>query len=422
MARIALFIHGLSGGGVQRSTLNLATEFVRRDHEVDLVVGTAHGPARSMVPADTRLVPLERRTRFAYLPLVMRVEPELRRLFLKPVILPLLPQKALFYLPALTDYLEMRQPDTLISADTYCNVVAIWARHLSRADTKIIVSERNALSVQLTRPERRHAWRWRHAPPLVGALYPKADGIVAVSDGVAEDLARLCGISRSAISTIYNPIHTGEELERRAAEPSAHHWLQPGQPPVILGVGRLVKPKDFATLIRAFALLRKHRVARLLILGAEQERGERRRLLELARSLGVAEDVELAGHVQNPYPFYRHAAAFVLSSYREGLGNVIIEALSCGCPVVSTDCPYGPSEILEGGRYGRLVPVGDHAAMAHAISMTLMAPPDSDFLRARGAAFSVERAASAYLSLAGLERSRLTESSATLRDHAQHVA
>src|SRR5688572_9785923 len=109
MARIALFIHGLSGGGVQRSTINLAAEFVRRDHEVDLVVGTAHGSARSMVPSAVLLVPLQRRTRLGYLPLVMQAEPKLRRLFLKPVVLPLLPQKALFYLPALADYLDMRQ-------------------------------------------------------------------------------------------------------------------------------------------------------------------------------------------------------------------------------------------------------------------------------------------------------------------------
>src|SRR5262245_97829 len=255
MARIALFIHGLSGGGVQRSTINLAKELVGRGHDVDLVVGTAEGASRSMVPSDARLVPLRRRTRISYLPLVMHAEPELRRLFLKPVILPLLPQKALFHLPALIEYLRERRPDVLISADTHCNLVAIWARRVARAPTKIIVSERNALSVQLQRPERRRAWRWRHVPPLVGALYPMADGIVGVSDRVGHDLSRLCGIPRDRITTIYNPIHTGEELESRAARPIDHPWLKPGQPPVILGVGRLVKPKDFATLIRAFAEL-----------------------------------------------------------------------------------------------------------------------------------------------------------------------
>jgi glycosyltransferase involved in cell wall biosynthesis len=422
MARIALFIHGLSGGGVQRSTINLATEFMRRDHEVDLVVGTDHGPSRATVPAGVRVVPLQRRSRFDYLPLVMRAEPELRRLFLKPVVLPLLPQKAMFYLPALTEYLELRQPDLLISADTYCNLVAIWARRLSRAATTMIVSERNALSVQLERPERRHAWRWRHVPPLLGALYPRADGIVAVSDGVANDLATRCGIPRDRIATIYNPIHTGDELERRAADVSDHPWLTPGQPPVVLGVGRLVKPKDFSTLIRAFAMVREQQEARLLILGEEPQRGERARLQALARSLGVGPSVQFPGYVENPYPFYRCAGVFVLSSYREGLGNVIIEALSCGCPVVSTDCPYGPAEILEDGTYGRLVPVGDAKAMADAITATLASPPPASHLRARGATFTVERAASAYLALAGLERARADDAPALVPTHARQVA
>jgi glycosyltransferase involved in cell wall biosynthesis len=331
------------------------------------------------------------------------------------------PQKALFYLADLIDYLQFREPDAVIAADTYCNLVAIWARRLSKVKSKVVVSERNALSIQLQRPERRRTWRWRHVPPLVGALYPEAEGIVAVSNGVAQDISILCGIPRSAITTIYNPIHTGDELEQRAAESIDHPWLQPGQPPLILSVGRLVKPKDFATLIRAFALFRRSQPARLLILGDEPERGERARLAALARHLGVAEDVQLPGHVANPYPFYRRAALFVLSSYREGLGNVLIEALACGCPVVSTDCPYGPAEILENGHYGRLVPVGDAAAMAEAMAATLAAPPPAAMLKARAAAYSVERAASAYLALAGLEIG-VNEAPATHRALAQHVA
>ncbi len=402
MARIGLFIHGLSGGGVQRSTVNLANALLARDHEVDLIVGTTHGAARRMVPSGARLVPLRRRTRLSFLPLVLRAEPELRRLFMKPVILPLVPQKAMFYLSALVSYLDQRRPHALISADTYCNLAAIWARRLAGTPTKVIVSERNALSVQLRRAERRNAWRWRHAPQLIGALYPAADGIVAVSDGVGDDLSSLCGIPRHAISTIYNPIHPGAALERWAQEAPAHSWLQPGEPPVVLGVGRLVKPKDFTTLIRAFAVLRQERPARLLILGKEQDKGERARLLALARALGVGEDVQLPGHVDNPYAFYQRASVFVLSSYREGLGNVLIEALSCGCPVVSTDCPHGPAEILDGS-FGRLVPVGDWHAMAKAIASTLDFPPDPARLRARGASFGVERAASAYLALAGLD-------------------
>jgi glycosyltransferase involved in cell wall biosynthesis len=409
MAHIALFLHGLSAGGVQRSTMNLAGELIRRGHRIDIVCCTDNGAARAMVPSRAVLHPLRRQTGLGFAPLAWRAQPAARRQMIKPVILPLFPQKAMYYLPALTAYLVQRQPDALISADTYCNIGAIWARQLAGIATRIVVSERNTLSVQLQRPERRHAWRWRHAPQLIGAAYPLADGIVSVSDGVGDDLSRLCGIPRAAITTIYNPVHFGPELEQRAVEEPDHAWLRPGQPPLILAAGRLVKPKDFATLVRAFALLRRTRTARLLILGEEQERGERAHLVALARELGVGADVDLPGHVANPYAYYRRASVFVLSSYREGLGNVLIEALACGSPVVSTDCPHGPAEILGGGKYGRLVPVADAQALSAAIAATMDDPLPRDVLRARGASFTAARAASAYLSLCGLERCEFDE-------------
>lgn len=403
MAHVGLFIHGLSAGGVQRSAMNLAAEFLRRGHQVDLVVGTAGGAAGAMAPAGLRLVPLKWQSRLSYLPLAWRAEPKARRLLLKPVLLPLIPQKALYYLPALTDYLAERRPDLLISADTYCNLVAIWARRLAGTSTKIIVSEHNTLSVQLRRPERRRAWRWRHAPALIGHVYPQAHAIVTVSNGVGDDLARTCDLPRERIATIYNAVHFGPDLDRQAKAPLDEDLFPPSDLPIVLGVGRLVGPKDFATLIRAFALVRARRPARLIILGEEQKRGERARLFNLARSLDVEDHVHLLGHVANPYRFFSRASVFVLSSYREGLGNVLIEALACGCPVVSTDCPHGPAEILDHGTYGRLLRVGDHQAMAAAIASTLDAPPHPEFLRARGAAFSAARAATAYLSLAGMD-------------------
>jgi glycosyltransferase involved in cell wall biosynthesis len=334
--------------------------------------------------------------------LVWRAEPEARHLLLKPVLLPLIPQKVLYYLPALTDYLADRRPDLLISADTYCNLVAVWARRLAGTATKVTVSEHNTFSAQLRRPERRRTWRWRHAPALIGHVYPQADAIVTVSHGVGDDLARSCDVPRSRISTIYNAVHFGTDLDRQAQAPVDQSLLQSNDVPIVLGVGRLVGPKDFATLIRAFALVRARRPVRLIILGEEQKRGERARLLGLARSLDIEDHVHLLGHVANPYRFFSRASVFVLSSYREGLGNVLIEALACGCPVVSTDCPHGPAEILDGGTYGRLVPIGDHESMAAAIVATLDAPPRAEFLRARGAAFSAERAATSYLSLAGV--------------------
>jgi glycosyltransferase involved in cell wall biosynthesis len=166
----------------------------------------------------------------------------------------------------------------------------------------------------------------------------------------------------------------------------------------LLGVGRLEPQKDFALLLRAFARIRRERAARLLILG---EGRERPRLTQLAKALGVADSVDLPGFVPNPYAHMTRANLFVLSSRYEGLGNVVIEALACGCPVVSTDCPSGPAEVLDRGRYGRLVPVGDPAALAQAILAALEEPVDRARLRGRAAQFSVERAARRYLELMG---------------------
>jgi glycosyltransferase involved in cell wall biosynthesis len=193
--------------------------------------------------------------------------------------------------------------------------------------------------------------------------YPWAQGVIAVSEEAADDLARVLNVPRWQIHVIYNPTYDDALLER-AKEPVEHAWFRSGEPPVILGVGRLTHQKDFATLLRAFARVRKEVVCRLVILG---EGDERARLQALAEELGVRRDVDLPGFVENPYAYMARAAIFVLSSRYEGLPNVLIEALACGVPVVSTDCPSGPREILLDGDAGVLIPVGDHDKMAQEI-------------------------------------------------------
>jgi glycosyltransferase involved in cell wall biosynthesis len=230
---------------------------------------------------------------------------------------------------------------------------------------------------------------------LVGHFYRWADAITACSDGVADDLAATSGLPRDLITTIYNPVVNPALLEKAEEQPD-HPWLAQGEPPVILGVGRLRPQKDFETLIRAFAALRRRRPARLLILGTGPEQ---ERLESLVRELDLQRDVELAGFRQNATAYMSRAALFALSSAWEGLPTVIIEALACGCPVVSTDCVSGPSEILEGGRYGRLAPVGDAPALAEAMERTLAEPPSAELLRQRSWDFSNERAARRYLAL-----------------------
>jgi glycosyltransferase involved in cell wall biosynthesis len=304
-------------------------------------------------------------------------------------------------LPSLARLLREGGPDVLLALGTQSNLAALWARRLRGARAAIAVSEHNTLSVVARNG--RHAFR-RSYPALVRRTYPEADAIIAVSDGVAADLARAARIPRERIVEIQNPVVSAALIEK-AREPLPHGWLAPGGPPVVLAVGRLHRQKDFPTLLRAFARVAAQRPARLVVLG---EGAERARLERLARELRVEADVALPGFVANPYAWMARAAVFVLSSAWEGFGNVLVEALACGCPVVSTDCPHGPAEILEQGALGPLVTVGDPRSLADAILGVLEKPPGRERLRARAAHFCVDAAAERYLEvlLGAWERAR----------------
>jgi glycosyltransferase involved in cell wall biosynthesis len=331
--------------------------------------------------------------------LALAANPAGLRTMLAPVLLAWQPAKQLPQLPGLARYLRAERPAALFAAMPVPNLLAIWARRLAGVPTRVLVSERNTLSAMIGGSRR---WRDRHLPALLGHAYRLADGIVAVSDGVADDLARRSGLPRGRITTVYNPVVT-PELAALAAQPVAHRWFVPGAPPVVLGVGSLSPRKDFTTLVRAFARLRVERECRLVILGqaatpkkTEEQRAE---LMALAGGLRVAADVDLPGFVANPFAYMARAAVFVLSSVFEGLPGALIQALACGTPVVSTDCPSGPAEILAGGRFGALVPVGDDRALAAAIAATLERPIAAATLQARATMFSVDRAVDRYLDL-----------------------
>ena len=396
-SRVAVVLHGLSGGGIERSLLSLAEGFLERGLAVDLVVGEASGALVNDVPEAARLVELGKvRVRRARLhglaadpltfPLLLRSRDRMG--MLKPLTR---------QLPSLATYLREARPDAMLSAEAQYNLLAVWGRRLSGTGPRLAVSEHITVSHSAT-----FGGPWADAPlrRVLRRAYLKADAIVAVSEGTGDDLAAHAGISRARITTVYNPV-VRPDLAVRAQAPLAHPWFAPGAPPMILGAGRLDPQKDFATLIRAFARLRARRSARLMILGAPNPARPEcaDELRTLAADLGIADDVSLAGFQENPFAYMSRAAVFALSSSYEGLGNVLIEALACGTPTVSTDCSSGPSEILDRGRFGRLVPVGDDAALAEAISSTLETPPDRDRLRARGAIFSIERAADRYLDL-----------------------
>ena len=367
--------------------VTLAGALHERGHRVDLVLARAVGNFFDEIHPGVRVVDLGVRTILPALPALLRLPSE--GVHLLPAFLPPAPPRVLGAIPSLARYLRTERPEAMLSALNYSNLAALWARRLSGAPTRLVVSERNTLSL---RAERAGDRGLRALPGMIRRFYPWADAVIAVSDGVADDLARVAGLPREAIVTTWNPV-VSPALAEAAAEPLDHAWFQPGEPPVVLGAGKLRPQKDFASLLDAFAELRALRPARLLLLG---EGPEESRLRVRARRLGISADVAFAGFVRNPFAYMARAAVFALSSAWEGLPAVLIQAMACGCPVVSTDCPSGPSEILEGGVHGPLVPVGDARALAAAILRVLDEPGDAERRRRRAQDFSVERAAERY--------------------------
>lgn len=364
--RLTVFLPSLAGGGAERSIGTVANGLAERGVEVDLVLARADGPFLGEVSSRVRVVDLG-------CPSVMAA------------------------IPGLVRHLRGTRPNALLAAMSHANVAAALAHRLARSAARLVLSERVHLASML---DEHRSLRMRLTWQLMRLTYPLADRIVAVSDGVANDLARHFG-GRERIETIYNPVVQPRLVELAAQAPS-HRWLQQREAPVVLAAGRLIPQKDFATLIEAFALLRRQRDAKLVILGEGELRGT---LVALAERLGVGSDVDLPGFDPNPYSAMRRCDLFVLSSRYEGLPGVLIQAMACGARVVSTDCPSGPDEVLQGGRWGRLVPVADPGAMAAAMAATLDDPQPPD-VESRAAAFSAEAAVAAYAHVLGLDPAR----------------
>jgi len=394
---VALLLPSLAGGGVARVALNLAESLLRHGHRVDLVLCRDEGACRDRLPPGLRRVVLGRGFPLAARGLAFAADPRSWRELALPVLLPLRGAPALAGLGDLVRYLRRDRPDALIAAKTHTNLVAVWARRLAGVPTRVLVSQHSMLSEEISSAEVRK-WRWRHVARLVARTYPLADAIVAVSDAAANDLSAAARLPRHRIATVHNPIDA-RAIAERARESIGHPWFASGAPPVVLGAGRLRASKDFPTLLRAFADLRRARPARLVILG---EGAERAALAADARRLGVSEDVWMPGFVDNPFAYMARSGVFVLSSRHEALGNVLVEALACGCPVVATDCPGGVGEILRDGVVGSLVPVGDPAALAAAIRRALDRPGDRERRILRADDFCPDRAARRYLAVLGL--------------------
>jgi glycosyltransferase involved in cell wall biosynthesis len=359
--KVGIFLPSLRAGGAERAMVNLAEGLIARGIPVDLVLAYRGGPLLSAVPSEVRLVDLGSR-------------------------------RVLWSVRRLARYLDRERPAALLSALDHANLAAIWARRLSGASTRLVISTHSMISMA----EKGSVPRRELLIPLLARLfYPQADEVIAVSGAVADDLARKVRLPRGRIRVVYNPVVT-PNLLTMAQSPIDHPWIGDGQPPLILAAGRFAPEKDFPTLLRAFQRVIAERPAHLIILGEGAERG---RLEALAAQLGIEDALMLPGYTDNPYTYMSRAAVFVLSSVWEGLALVLVEAMACGTPVVSTGCFGGVAELLENGRYGPLVPVGNHQALATAILGVLDSPTSSELLKGRADDFSVDRIVDQYISI-----------------------
>jgi glycosyltransferase involved in cell wall biosynthesis len=293
-------------------------------------------------------------------------------------------------LPNLTRYLIRVSPDILLSSTTVSNLISLWAAHRAKVQTAFFVKQDNTLSEASSNAS---GPLNRIVPGLVEDWYPRADGIFAVSAGVSDELHRIASVPQDRIHILYNPIDL-KRIATLSEENLDDPWFQAGQPPVIVSTGRLHPQKDFPTLLQAMKLLGSDPKIRLVILGEGQERTA---LEELIRRFALRDHVRLIGFKANPYAYMSRASVFVLSSAWEGLSNVLIEALACGCRIVSTDCPYGPSEILENGEYGVLVPVRNPEALAKAIRKILNEPAPKEKNKKQSQMYDIHAIAAQYL-------------------------
>lgn len=363
--RIALLLPSFSDGGVEKQMVALAGGFAQAGFATDFL------------------------TRPGELPYLDRLDPAVQLIRL--------PAARNAQREATIDYLRTQRPLVLMSAKGKDDRLALDARDAAASGTRVFLRCGTHVSAQAKlnslNPLRRHWHRWR-----ISRLYARTDGVICVSDGVASDLSRLTGRPRDSIAVVRNPTII-PDFESRCAEPLHEPWFAPDAPPVILAAGGLATVKRFDTLIEAMARLVQQRNVRLVILGEGKERA---RLEALADALGIRERVRLPGFVGNVLPWMRRAAVLVLSSEREGSPNVLTEALACGTPVVATDCPSGPREILDGGRFGPLIPIGDAAAMQRAIAAVLDAPLPAATLQSAIAEYTLPRACAGYLRAFGL--------------------
>ena len=358
--RIAVFISFSGNGGVERMIVNLCTGFSQRGYQVDL------------------LLIKDKSDHLAYLPDEVNV-------------IRLGATHAYSSVWSLVKYLRSERPDALLSAKERANRIALLARKLSGLKIPVGVRLGTTVSAALAGKNRLQKFLWFWPMKLT---YRHADIVIPVSQGVADDVLNITGIDRNRIKVIRNPV-ISDRLFELSRQPLSHPEWFDDSAPTLVAAGRFTRQKDFTTLIRALKQINLEFPCRLVILG--EEGGLREHYSTLATELGIQRYLLMPGFAHNPYPVISHADCFVLSSLWEGSPNVLTEALALGTPVVATDCPSGPAEILCDGYYGPLVPMGDADAMAQAIIGVLNNPHPHKFLQRASEDYTVDRSVSDYL-------------------------
>jgi glycosyltransferase involved in cell wall biosynthesis len=359
--KICFFYEGLRPGGVEHMIANLSHEFLARGHSLTLVLAGS--------PTDKDHHPA----------------PGVTVKWLEH------PKKgARACIGKLSRELKAGDYDILLSAMPPFNNAAVAARMLSGTRTRNVLTERtNPFPDYAAESLTQKIWH-----RLCSFFYPRAHAIIAVSSGLGDSLARFAKIPRDSIDVVYNPAYQPHMYSAEEIAAKAHPWTQDGKGPVVVNAGRLFPQKDFPTFLRAMKRVRETMPdTRAVILGDGPLRGE---LETLRAELGLVDVVDMPGFYPDINPTLATAGFFVLSSAWEGFGNVLVEALGAGCSIVTTDCPDGPREIVDGGRNAALVPVGDEIAMADAIIAMLRAPADRDTQIARARSFSVPVACDQY--------------------------
>lgn len=355
---IAIFFATSGHSGVDRIAKNLIPALINRGYRVDLLKVGKHGPNLDYESNSFRIIDLKSKHVYSSLPSVV-------------------------------SYLNNEKPAVLYSDKDRVNRTALLARFLSNENPRLILGSGTTISIDLATRGfiERNLQRFS-----MGHLYKFADNVIVTSYGVATDMSDYTGLDINRITVVPCPVIHASTLSTPQPLPE-HSWFH-DDVPIILGAGELAWRKDYVTLIKSFSIVRQNRNARLVILGKGKELDN---LKQLTKELGIADDVYFAGFQNNPYSFMAHASVFTFASRWEGLGFVVIEALSVGTQVVSTRCPSGPEEILENGKYGHLVDVGDYREMAKSIQQALDKPLTKQFLQQAVKNYEIEASVTAYL-------------------------